>query len=218
MLLIWLNTREGFYEDIQQKMLISSIMYLLDDGPETLLQYYFVDKFSGTDYSYPDGFKTSFKTAILASSIVTFGLAFFSFIRLTLRYKDLILQQKRDGIKFKKAEIILLAKYFFVTVIPLAISCLRVFAAMYQLDTRRSYLPGCLEYSVEQSANNRFKKYHYSFVSYKNLKPHRDSKSAGTLQIRLLDWNRLLSCFWKFFWNVYEFTVHYLVLSELGKK
>jgi preprotein translocase subunit SecG len=103
MLLIWLNTREGFYEDIQQKMLISSIMYLLDDGPETLLQYFFIDKFSGTDYSYPDGFKTSFKTAILASSIVTFGLAFLSFVRLTLRYKDLILQQKRDGIKFKKS-------------------------------------------------------------------------------------------------------------------
>lgn len=155
-LLIWLNTREGFYEDIQQKMLISSIAYLLDDGPETLLQYYFVDKFSGTDYSYPDNFRTSQNSAILMSSIVTFGLALFSFVRLTLRYKDLICQQISDGFKFGKKEILMLAKYFFITVIPLAISCLRVIATKNQLDARKSYLPGCLEYSVEQSVNNRF--------------------------------------------------------------
>ncbi|CBY23577.1 unnamed protein product [Oikopleura dioica] len=155
-LLIWLNTREGFYEDIQQKMLISSIAYLLDDGPETLLQYYFVDKFSGTDYSYPDNFRTSQNSAILMSSIVTFGLALFSFVRLTLRYKDLICQQISDGFKFGKKEILMLAKYFFITVIPLAISCLRVIATKNQLDARKSYLPGCLEYSVEQSVNNSY--------------------------------------------------------------
>ena len=152
-MLIWLNTREGFYEDIQQKMLVSSIAYLLDDGPETVLQYYFIDKFSGTNYTYPDGFETTKNSAILMSSIVTFSLALFSFIRLTLRYKDLIKEQRESKVKFGKDEMKMLGQYFFITVLPLVISCLRVVATKYQLDDRKSYVEGCLEYSIEKFDN-----------------------------------------------------------------
>ena len=152
-MLIWLNTREGFYEDIQQKMLVSSIAYLLDDGPETILQYYFIDKFSGTEYFYPDGFQTTKNSAILMSSIVTFSLALFSFIRLTLRYRDLIKEQRESKVKFGKDEMKMLGQYFFITVLPLVISCLRVVATKYQLDDRKSYLEGCLEYSIEKTDN-----------------------------------------------------------------
>ena len=39
-------------------VIIVSLAYLLEDGPELILQYYWVDRYAGMKYEYPDG--TSF--------------------------------------------------------------------------------------------------------------------------------------------------------------
>ena len=57
------------------ELLMISICYLMEDGPEMLLQYVYVDKYSGTSYDYPDKFVVTGRLIVLASSVVSMLVA-----------------------------------------------------------------------------------------------------------------------------------------------
>ena len=59
------------------EVLIISLGYVLEDGPEMFLQYFYVDKYSGTDYIYPDGFATSGRQTVLMSSFISLMMSDF---------------------------------------------------------------------------------------------------------------------------------------------
>jgi len=64
--------------NLMGEILMISVSYLMEDGPELLLQYFYVDKYSGTYYSeeiYPDNFTTNGRAIVLASSSVSLLIA-----------------------------------------------------------------------------------------------------------------------------------------------
>ena len=47
----------------------------MEDGPELMLQYYFVDKYAGTNYDYPDGTTFSGRAIVVFSSFASLTVA-----------------------------------------------------------------------------------------------------------------------------------------------
>lgn len=70
------------------EVLIISLGYVLEDGPEMFLQYFYVDKYSGTDYSYPDNFATSGRATVLMSSFISLMIALFNIVNLLSLYGE----------------------------------------------------------------------------------------------------------------------------------
>ena len=71
------------------EVLIISLGYVLEDGPEMFLQYFYVDKYSGTDYKYPDNFQTSGRLTVLMSSFISFMIALFNILNLLSLYSEM---------------------------------------------------------------------------------------------------------------------------------
>ena len=62
--------------NLMGEILMISVSYLMEDGPELLLQYFYVDKYSGTRYpDYPDKFETNGRLIVFASSLVSLLIA-----------------------------------------------------------------------------------------------------------------------------------------------
>ena len=57
------------------EVIIISLQYLMEDGPELMLQYYFVDKYAGTNYVYPDGTTFSGRAIVVFSSFASLTVA-----------------------------------------------------------------------------------------------------------------------------------------------
>ena len=57
------------------EVIIISLQYLMEDGPELMLQYYFVDKYAGTNYDYPDGTTFSGRAIVVFSSFASLTVA-----------------------------------------------------------------------------------------------------------------------------------------------
>ena len=58
----------------------TTVAYLFEDGPELMLQYLYVDKYSGTKYDekiYKDGYETDGRLTVLGSSVISFMIALF---------------------------------------------------------------------------------------------------------------------------------------------
>ena len=56
------------------EVIIISLQYLMEDGPELILQYYFVDKYAGTNYIYPDGTTFTGRAIVICSSLASLGM------------------------------------------------------------------------------------------------------------------------------------------------
>ena len=62
--------------NLMGEILMISVSYLMEDGPELLLQYFYVDKYSGTRYpNYPDKFETNGRAIVFASSFISLLIA-----------------------------------------------------------------------------------------------------------------------------------------------
>ena len=69
------------------EVIIISLQYLMEDGPELMLQYYFVDKYAGTNYDYPDGTTFSGRTIVVFSSIASLTVAIIGLANLGTLFK-----------------------------------------------------------------------------------------------------------------------------------
>lgn len=81
------------------EVLIISLGYVLEDGPEMFLQYFYVDKYSGTDYKYPDNFQTSGRLTVLMSSFISFMIALFNILNLLSLYSEMRLYLRFRSIR-----------------------------------------------------------------------------------------------------------------------
>ena len=62
--------------NLMGEILMISVSYLMEDGPELLLQYFYVDKYSGTRYpNYPDKFEPKGRLIVFASSLISLLIA-----------------------------------------------------------------------------------------------------------------------------------------------
>ena len=69
-------------------VIIVSLAYLLEDGPELILQYYWVDRYAGMKYEYPDGTSFSGRLTIVLSSLASLTVAVIGIINLISLYKE----------------------------------------------------------------------------------------------------------------------------------
>ena len=53
------------------EVIIISLQYLMEDGPELMLQYYWVDKYAGMNYDYEDGVAFTGRHVVVMSSIAS---------------------------------------------------------------------------------------------------------------------------------------------------
>jgi len=81
------------------EVLIISLGYVLEDGPEMFLQYFYVDKYSGTDYKYPDNFQTSGRLTVLMSSFISFMIALFNILNLLSLFMEMRLYLRFRSIR-----------------------------------------------------------------------------------------------------------------------
>ena len=58
----------------------------MEDGPELMLQYYFVDKYAGTNYVYPDGTTFSGRAIVVFSSFASLTVAIIGLANLGENY------------------------------------------------------------------------------------------------------------------------------------
>jgi len=93
--------------NLMGEVLMISVAYLFEDGPELMLQYLYVDKYSGTKYSdsiYKDGYETDGRLTVLGSSVISFMIALFSMANLITMFEDVELyldvRSVRDYIRF----------------------------------------------------------------------------------------------------------------------
>jgi len=70
------------------EVIIISLQYLMEDGPELMLQYYFVDKYAGTNYDYPDGTTFSGRAIVVFSSFASLTVAIIGLANLASLYHE----------------------------------------------------------------------------------------------------------------------------------
>lgn len=70
------------------EVIIISLQYLMEDGPELMLQYYFVDKYAGTNYVYPDGTTFSGRAIVVFSSFASLTVAMIGLANLASLYHE----------------------------------------------------------------------------------------------------------------------------------
>lgn len=85
------------------EVIIISLQYLMEDGPELILQYFFVDKYAGTNYVYPDGATFSGRAIVVCSSLASLTVAIIGVANLAALYHEvqfwLTLRATRDYLK-----------------------------------------------------------------------------------------------------------------------
>ena len=70
------------------EVIIISLQYLMEDGPESMLQYYFVDKYTGANYNYPDATTISGRAIVVFSSLASLVVAIIGIANLASLYDE----------------------------------------------------------------------------------------------------------------------------------
>ena len=78
------NLRDNLYAEV----IIVSLAYVLEDGPELMLQYYWVDRYAGMKYQYPDGVEFSGRATIVFSSLASLLIALIGIVNLISLYQE----------------------------------------------------------------------------------------------------------------------------------
>ena len=78
------NLRDNLYAEV----IIVSLAYVLEDGPELILQYYWVDRYAGMKYNYPDGTSFTGRATIVCSSLASLTVAIIGIINLISLYRE----------------------------------------------------------------------------------------------------------------------------------
>lgn len=78
------NLRDNLYAEL----IIVSLAYVLEDGPELMLQYYWVDRYAGMEYTYPDGAEFSGHAMVVLSSLASLLISIIGIVNLIALYKE----------------------------------------------------------------------------------------------------------------------------------